>query len=139
MALGHPLHSIFVHFPMACFILGWLCQGLQWARPALLPVGLYLILLEIGLIASIPALVTGLLELAVLELNESQEQIVIWHLTLMGTAVSVFFLGWFLNKINAFTLKTVYWLNGSGVLLLIVGGWFGGELVYGKQSIVRNN
>lgn len=139
MALGHPLHSLVVHFPMAAFVLSWCLHAIELYWPGLLAVKASGLLLEIGLLAAIPALVTGLLELTVLKLDADQEALVIWHLSLMGSAVTVFFLGWLLAELGNLTPVGLFGVNTFGVALLLTGGWFGGELVYGDDSIVRES
>lgn len=137
IALGHPLHVLTVHFPMACFPLAWLFQGLDRFWPGLLTANPHLVLLEVGLLASIPALATGLVELVVLNLNPRQEHLVLRHLSFMGTAVAVFFLGWLLHEFDKIFPGVLFGVNTVGLVILFIGGWFGGELVYGNETVVR--
>ena len=133
---GHPVHPALVHFPIAF----WTVAGIAYVAAA---VGLEEGALEIaklangaGLVMAIFAMVAGLLELRTIEENSAALRVATWHLMIM-TGVWLCFLIALLLSTSAQTMMapaTAQLIAAAsaviGFLLMAVGGWLGGRLVY---------
>lgn len=129
--LGHPLHPMLVHFPIAFWTAGSACDGL-----ALLGVRgawpLAWIAIAIGVAAALPAAVAGLLDIA--SLDDKAARVASLHVLLMVSALTAYF--------GALLTRSHGWgpvpepgmvpvlLSGLGFLLLAGGGHLGASLVY---------
>jgi uncharacterized membrane protein len=128
---GHPVHPMLVHFPIAFWSLGTVCDGLAligidaaWPQAWLF--------LAIGTAAAVPAMIAGLTDFAGLE--ESSVPIGVRHLLLMATAWS--------GYLTAFVMHSDGWAPSGGpslpaiavsaasFMLTAAGGHTGGRLVY---------
>jgi uncharacterized membrane protein len=129
--LGHPIHPALVHVPMALLPLSFVMQAWAAASNDALVVRMAVGGLVIGLLGSIPALVTGFIDFSALPDGHPAERIGEAHLLAMSVALGCFFGAWF-------TLRgpdtAITWVplacSGAGTLALLLGGWCGGQLVY---------
>jgi uncharacterized membrane protein len=90
--------------------------------------------LAIGLILSIPALVTGLIDFLSIPKEGTVERIAILHMTIIITAI-ILYTGSFFIRIgveipSGWRLISSVSLSSIGLIFLLIGGWFGGQLVY---------
>ena len=129
--LGHPVHPMLVHFPVACWTLGTLCDGLAlagfervWPEAALF--------LMIGLTTAVPAAVAGFIDF--IALPEKLVSAGTIHMVLMGTSWCLYLMamlwrssGWALVPKPEWAAVT---LSFIGFLLMAAGGYYGGQLVY---------
>lgn len=130
--MRHPLHPALVHFPVACWSLAvladfasiWLgVAAWQWAGG----------LLAVGCIIALPAMLAGMMELSRVQEGAAMRDAWI-HMSAMLCAFTAFATR-LLLRLDGFeplapdTLTFV--LDVCGFLSLVVGGWFGGKLVYG--------
>ena len=128
---AHPIHTLLVHFPIAFWTLATFCDGLAvlgfmdaWRAGAIL-IGLGV---SMGAIAMIP----GLIDLA--KLPSEAEKSGLTHIAFMLTAWCFYFGSLFLHiedkalshepDLSALILSII------GFCCLMIGGFFGGELVY---------
>ncbi|MGH3973179.1 MAG: DUF2231 domain-containing protein [Pseudonocardiaceae bacterium] len=111
-------------------------QEAAMASAAVLAIG-------VGLIAAIPTIITGLVDLFGIPATSPARTLGWWHLTVMATATGMFvgtfrvqLTGYFEGTIIplALTLGIISWL------LLVVGGYLGGALtyVYGVRVLNRS-
>jgi uncharacterized membrane protein len=120
-----------VHFPIAFWSLGSVCDGLAllgiqqaWRQAWLL--------LAVGSATAVPAAIAGLADLGKLE--EPALAVAIRHMLLMGVAWSSY-LAALVARIDGWTpLPAPHWLpvacSLAGFALMAAGGWHGGQLVY---------
>ncbi|RIA47129.1 putative membrane protein [Hephaestia caeni] len=129
--IGHPLHPMLVHFPIAFWIAGSLCDaltlaGVAGARPiAWLAIG-------VGVTIALVTMAAGAIDFAALE--ERLVPAAMRHIALMATA-------WLLYAIT-FVWRSDGFSPGDGPVLLpalcgfaggialLGGAWQGGDLVY---------
>lgn len=130
--MRHPLHPLFVHFPVACWSLavavdfaGLHFGAAAWSwSPGLLAVGCGMALV---------AMLAGFVELARVPEGAALRD-AWWHMGLMSGAFAAFATRLLLrlNHLNPLPPDNVsLLLDAAGFLALTVGGWFGGRLVYG--------
>lgn len=139
---GHPLHPVLVHFPVALWptsllwdVVGlWRGDSLWWQ--------LSFWCLALGLIAALPAIAAGFLDYAQLPNNDPALGTANAHLSIMAGATTVFLVSLLVRGGAAVAdsspsmLAVV--LSAVGTVLLLVGGWLGGTLVY-RHGVGRVN
>lgn len=143
---GHPVHAALAHFPMAFLMAvfpleaaGWLGWGTGWmlawwAQAA-------------GLLFAVPAALTGLFDLAALTGSGDRPRLAGLanrHMAVMLAMVSAFGVGMLLKggpdaggedpggqgPLSGPRAIVTLGLSLLGCLLLIWGGWLGGEMVF---------
>jgi uncharacterized membrane protein len=131
--IGHPLHALVVHFPLALFptsllfdLISWFTSDRLWPQAALLNVA-------VGLLGAVVAIATGLVDYVNMIAGSLRHQVSTVHLVLNSGAVGLFGLGLVLRLQAGPVERTpaavlVLSLLGTGLLLL--GGYLGGYLVY---------
>ncbi len=128
---GHPLHPMLVHLPVALWTLASACDGLMLLGfdPAW-PFGWWC--LVVGLGAAVPAMAAGLADFV--RLPEPAVTTALRHMSLMGAA-------WTMELIALLTRSGGFVVTPqssgismaaalAGFLLMTVGAWHGGQLVY---------
>ena len=128
---GHPLHPVLVHFPIAFWILATICDGLAFIGfVQLWPYAS--VFLAFGLVLAVPAMVAVLVDLA--GINDTAASVANRHMLLMSSAWTVYLVA-LLTRMdgsklfdgpNAISIA----VSGFGFCLVVVGGWYGGQLVY---------
>lgn len=131
--LGHPVHSLLIHFPMAFLsvvfpleVLAWSGWTTAWTLAFWAHAA--------GVAAALPAALAGLPDLIALKDRPAASGTGNLHMLAMTGAAGLFGLGLFLKGGTAPVLGgmafVILGLSLSGTLLLLAGGWLGGELVY---------
>lgn len=130
---GHPLHPALVHLPL----------GLLLAVPILQLVGRFgpvpawgagaRVVLELGLIAAVPAAIAGVVDLLSVKGGGKTMSVAILHLSAMIGAVSAYALAWYVWD----RPHTAFGLGVLGTALLLAGGYAGGHLVYVHNVATR--
>lgn len=128
---GHPLHPAMVHFPIAFWSLATACDALAyfgladtWAHGW--------VLMGLGLAIGMVAMAAGFMDLT--KLSEEAQAAAQHHMMAMGLAWT-FYLGALMSRLQggepiAEPALLPVALSASGFVLLLVGGWLGGDLVY---------
>lgn len=130
--MSHPLHPALVHFPIACWSLATAADvtSLWLGDPAWKLAGALLVL---GTLIALAAMATGLIELMKVGAGHPASRDLNRHMLLMLTAWCLYATSLFLRlQGTALTRPEPVDLGLSvvGFLVLGVGGWFGGKLVY---------
>ncbi|WP_035578565.1 DUF2231 domain-containing protein [Hyphomonas jannaschiana] len=129
--MSHPLHPAIVHFPIACWTLaaGSDIAGLWFGK---IPTGWSGGLLAIGCVMAVFAMLAGMVELR--RVPDGAPMKDAWvHMAAMLAAFTLFSLSLLvrleqmkLHGPNSVSLV----LDAGGVIALVIGGLFGGRLVY---------
>lgn len=129
--MRHPLHPALVHFPVACWSLAVVSDfaSLHFGEAAWrCSAGL----LAVGCGMAILAMLAGLLELS--KVPEGQPlRDTYWHIGLMLAAFSLFTVRLLLGLEQFQPVApnlALLCVDVGGGISLVVGGWFGGRLVY---------
>jgi uncharacterized membrane protein len=132
--LGHPVHPITVHLTLGALVAAsifdvgaWLSGGEPWAVAAHWA-------LILGLVASVPSVVTGLVDYVAIPRGHRAERQADRHLAFMAGALTVYGLSALARLVAiAGPEADVVIARGAsllGVILLAIGGFYGGQLVY---------
>jgi len=142
--LGHPIHPMLVHFPVAFWAaaaVAYMADAAGMSESAALAAKLSN---GIGLVMALAAMAAGLLELRSIDNRSEAMRVATRHMLVMGTAW-VCFLFALLLPISAgggmapATARLAAALSaGGGFVLMGLGGWLGGRLVYEFGVGVRN-
>ena len=131
--LGHPSHPMFVHFPTALFPTSVLFDLLSWgiAEPELVRAAFYNI--SVGLAGGLLAVLTGFVDYLGMVPGSKKHQVTTRHMLANLPLVIIFAISLGLRALELDAARTpihILLLSLVGLPLLVVGNYFGGELVY---------
>lgn len=142
---GHPIHPVLVHFPIAFWTLATLAYVGAVAGFDAPLVAVAKFANAGGLLMAVPAMAAGVLEYRSIDVKSEAFRIATSHLMLMASAWTLFLAG-LLLPLSPSIAPAAAGLAAAiasviGFLLLSVGGWLGGRLVYefGTGMKVRVN
>ena len=130
----HPLHTVFVHFPIALLgtSLAFDLLGLVRDEASWWAIGYWNIAL--GLVVSVITVATGLIDSTRVPQASPAAAIVTRHLLAMLSALSCYGAALAIRPVGqpptATALLATLGLEGVGLGLLLLGGFLGGDLVY---------
>jgi uncharacterized membrane protein len=131
--IRHPSHALFVHYPSALLPLAFMfdvASRLQ-ADQTLTRVAFYNI--AVGLVMAVGAVVTGLVDYLPMIGGSRKKKVATYHLLAQLPALTVFSISLALRAADFDAERTgiaALLLAGIGALGIVVGNYFGGELVY---------
>jgi uncharacterized membrane protein len=126
---GHPIHPMIVPFPIGLWVFSLVADVVYragWGGPTWSAVAYYT--MAGGLVGALLAAVPGLVDYLTLR-SDRPRRIATIHLVLNLTIVALYAVNLWLRATRPDAMLPV-WLSVVGVGLLVVSGWFGGELVY---------
>ncbi len=138
--LGHPVHPAIVHFPVA-LLLSATIADVAWIAGLTSDTHFAAILMAAGLAAGLLAMAAGMVDLIKLEqslITPAMRHVTFVGLAWLGYAVALYLRKESLSGNVAIGTATIAISLASG-LVLAVGGWLGGRLVYtfGANVTVR--
>ena len=128
--LGHPSHPMVVHFPTALFPTSLLFDLLSATQP---PTGSYSYNIAVGLVVSLLAILTGFVDYFGMVPGSRKHRVTTWHMFINLPMISIFAFSLGLRYLAMDATRTPLYilaLSLIGLTLLIVGNYFGSELVY---------
>lgn len=140
--MGHPMHALMVHFPMGLLItsllwdiIGLVTSDAMWFRFSFWSI---VVGLAIALLAAVP----GFIDYISIGDKHPGERAALIHLSVILTGVVLFVVS-ILFRVNETVLVggKLYGALGFsilGVLSLVLGGYFGAELVYKHRLGVKS-
>jgi len=132
---GHPFHPMLVTIPIGPFvatlafdIASVVIEGRAYGRPAVW-------LSAIGIVSGVVAAAFGLMDFRRLTTGTRAHATAVRHMVLMDVVLVCFVLGFFVRRADSTqyldgTPILALVLSAVGVVVLLVGGWFGGRLSY---------
>jgi len=132
---GHPIHAMLIPFPLAFLTGAFLADlaGLFLDVEPLWTVAWYLAIAGViaGLIAAVPGLVDYLFTVPP---NSSAKTRATRHMLVNAGALVIFLLAWYVRGAPGLPPDpAIVLVEAVGVVLLVMGGWMGGTLVYRNQ------
>ena len=135
---GHPLHPMLIPVPITCFVGTLLTDIAYWRTAAMQWANFSVWLLTIGLLVSVLVALTGLIDFLgdrrIRRIGAS------WiHGAVNGLALLLSIVNVFVHSRDAYTsvVPTGLFLSAVVVVLLAIGAWNGGSLVYRHGVGVR--
>lgn len=124
--MRHPLHPMFVHFPIGLWTTSLAWDALSWWS-------LSFWCLAAGLVMALPAIGTGFYEFVRIEQGHPATNIALWHMGAMSGATALFLGSLLLRRPAAApdSAPAVIALSLAGLACLIAGGLLASRLVYG--------
>lgn len=126
----HPIHPILVTIPIGLWIfalVGDLIFTFGGGNPVWKDVATYSICG--GIVGALLAAVPGLIDL--LSLTDPRvKKIAVWHMVINLVVVGLFAYNWWIRHDALPEAKPPVVLSALGVVLLLISGWLGGEMVY---------
>ena len=128
--LGHPVHPMLIVFP-----LGLLATAVAFDIVALVQndsswFHLSFWMIAAGIIGGLCAAVFGLVDWLAIPRGTRAKQIGLWHGSLNVIVVLLFAISWFIRKAgDQIPSNGALVLSFVAVVIALVGGWLGGELV----------
>jgi uncharacterized membrane protein len=128
---GHPLHPMLVHLPVALWTLASACDGLTLLGFAQAwPFGWWCLIVGLG--TAVPAMAAGLADFV--RLPEPAVPTALRHMSLMGAAWTMEMIALLTrsNGLEAAPQPSMISMAAAltGFLLMAVGAWHGGQLIY---------
>lgn len=131
--MRHPLHPMFVHFPIALWTvsLAWDATALVLGDEFWWRISFWC--LVAGLVMAVPAVVTGFIEYTRIERGHPAARIAEWHMSAMSAAAVMFLLSLLMREGTAEPSAAVAAVacSAAGMVGLAGGGWLASRLVYG--------
>jgi uncharacterized membrane protein len=126
---GHPLHPMFVTFPIGCFVAAVVCDVISiWAGPAFwAQMSVWLLLF--GLLGALPAAFFGFVDYLSAPMSAQAKNVANWHLTINMAVIVVFGIACALRFMDH-TSVAGYAMTGLGIVLLAISGTLGGSLAH---------
>jgi uncharacterized membrane protein len=131
---GHPVHPMLIPFPLALWAtsLGVDVVFYFLRHPTLLVIAKFMI--AVGCLGAIAAAIPGIIDWLAIQ-NGDVKRVANWHARLNVIALVVFAISLFLRigKYSHFVgsrLTIPFLLSVVGVVLIVISGWLGGELVF---------
>jgi uncharacterized membrane protein len=132
--LGHPIHPIAVHVPVACWLLGSFFDGVSLVAADPFWWLFSNMLLVVGVLTAVPAMVLGMLDLVGLPSQGVVADTAQRHMIMMCTAWVFYLISFFLRFDSPhFVAEPVVLAIGVslvGLAVLLWGAWYGAALVY---------
>ena len=131
---GHPIHPMLIPFPLALWATSFVVDVLFYflRHPKLLVIAKFMI--AAGCLAAIAAAIPGIVDWLAIK-NGEVKRVANWHARLNVAALVVFAIS-LLLRIGSYSelvgrrLTLPFLLSLVGVILILISGWLGGELVF---------
>lgn len=129
--LGHPVHPVLVHFPIA-LLLSATIADLAWVAGLTTNTQIAAVMMAGGLAGGLLAMGAGMVDFA--RLDESVVPHAVRHMTVVGLAWLGYAIALYLRRdslsANGVVETPTVAFSVVSALILAFGGWLGGRLVY---------
>lgn len=129
--LGHPVHPVLVHFPIA-LLLSATIADLAWVAGLTTNTQIAAVMMAGGLAGGLLAMGAGMVDFA--KLDEAVVPHAVRHMTVVGLAWLGYGIALYLRRdslsANGVVGTPALVLSIVSALVLALGGWLGGRLVY---------
>ena len=126
----HPIHPMLVAFPIGLWVFSLVCDiifAAGWGGPAWHDAAFYT--MAGGIVGALLAAIPGFIDLLSLS-DPHVKKIGVTHMTLNLIIVVIFAIDLWLRTAGAPRVVSPIVLSVIGIILLLISGWLGGEMVY---------
>ena len=131
---GHPIHPMLIPFPLALWATSFVVDVLFYflRHPTLLVIAKFM--LAAGCLGAIAAAIAGFIDWLAIN-NGEAKRVANWHARLNVVALVMFAISLFL-RMGSYSglvgrkLTIPFLFSLAGVILIVISGWLGGELVF---------
>ena len=131
--LGHSIHPMVTDFPMALWMTSILWDFVRLWRNDQLWSAMAFWTLLLGIVAAIPAALSGFLEYVSIPVGHKAGKKAVWHMVIMLFGGCFFTVSLIVRRVPDLLTGAQMWLalalSVAGALFVFIGGWFGGELM----------
>src|SRR4051812_33758114 len=128
--LGHPIHPMLIVFPLGLLATAAIFDGITLGTGDGGWSGMSFYLIAAGIIGGLASAVFGLIDWLAIPAGTRAKAIGLWHGAGNVVVVALFGASWFLRRAAPSTPGTLALvLSFAAVVLALVTGWLGGELV----------
>ncbi len=131
---GHPVHAALAAFPIAFLSAAIVLDGVALLTGKAFWWEVSFWAVAAGLCAAMPTAGAGMIDLVAIDEDDPAMKVGSRHMGIMATAVGLFVLEVSLrggsSPPTGTTLVATLALDGLGAALLLIGGYYGGELVF---------
>lgn len=131
---GHPIHPMLVHFPIVLWTVAAAAYVASAAGVTESADAVAKFANAAGLMMAMLAMLAGLFELRAIDSRSEAMRVATWHLMVMATVWVCFLVALMLSISTGLDQATAQLAAlacaVAGFLLMAVGGWLGGRLVY---------
>ncbi|PZR72890.1 MAG: hypothetical protein DLM52_12065 [Chthoniobacterales bacterium] len=134
---GHPLHAMLIPLPIGLWIFSLVSDvifKMGWGGAVWNDVAFYTI--AGGTVGALIAALPGFIDLTDIS-NPKTKSIALWHMFINLLAVAIFALNFWLRMHRAPGDNLPIILSIIGIVLIVISGWLGGELVYVRGVAVK--
>jgi len=134
---GHPFHPMLVALPIGLWIFSIVSDLIfkfGWGSPVWNDVALYTV--AGGIVGALIAALPGFVDLIGLQ-NPKTMTIAIWHMFINLLAVALYCFNFWVRMHRPPGDNLPILLSAIGIVLIIISGWLGGELVYVRGVAVK--
>src|ERR1700691_1374118 len=128
---GHPIHAILVQFPIVCFVGAFITDIVYWRSMSFIWETFSVWLLTAGLVGAGLAVIAGVVDFVV---DRRIRQLRSAWIHALGNAlvIALSVINVFVHSRDGYTavVPTGIVLSGFVVLILMITGWMGREMVY---------
>lgn len=127
---GHPIHPMLVPLPIGLFVFSFVCDLIfLWGGGNAVWSTVAFYTMIGGIVGALAAALFGLIDLFALPPSKAK-QLGVWHMVINLAVVAVFAISFWMRLGGDPTARTPVLLSFVGILMLLVSGWLGGEMVY---------
>jgi uncharacterized membrane protein len=128
-AFGHPIHQMLIVFPLGLLATSVIFDILYFSRNEVnFGIASYY-MLAAGIIGALLAAIFGFLDWLHVPANTRANSVANWHGIGNVVVTLLFLISWYLRRDVLIPSSSTFALAVIGVLLALVTGWLGGELV----------
>src|SRR5665213_252096 len=128
-AFGHPIHQMLIVFPLGLLATSVIFDILYFSQNELDFATTSYYTMAAGIVGAVLAAIFGLVDWINIPSSTRAKSVGLWHGSGNVLVTLLFLMSWYLRRPTHVPDSTTFSLSVIGVLLALVTGWLGGEVV----------